>query len=136
MTAPMTINTTPRTSSPPPDLLALEAPDRLDAATDGLGARGGTSAVSAPTRFTMPYPYWSSRPGGPLSMAVAVSRCTTSVADSSGNRARTSAAAPAMIAVASLVPTPRLYLLFGAVDMMSTAGADSTTAEPVTDKTA
>ena len=74
-----------------------------------LGVSGGTSAVSALTRLTMPYPYWSSRPGGPLSSAVAVRRWMTSTADSRGNFARTNAAAPAMIAVASLVPVPVRY---------------------------
>jgi len=75
----------------------------------GLAANGGTSAVSAATGLTMPYPYWSSRPGGPLSVAVAVNRCTTSVADIVGYLDRTNAATPATIAVASLVPFALLY---------------------------
>src|SRR6266536_5723988 len=98
---------------------------------DGLAANGGTSAVSAPTRLTMPYPYWASRPVGPLSMAVAVSRCTTSVADRFGNLARTNAAAPATIAVASLVPVPLTYPCPSAGCTTSTAGADSITSGPL-----
>src|SRR5215475_3281472 len=41
---------------------------------DALADAGGTLAVSAATMLIRPYPYWSSRPGGPLSMAVAVKR--------------------------------------------------------------
>jgi hypothetical protein len=94
---------------------------------DGEPCNGGTSAVRAPTRLTIPYPYTSSRPGGPLSMAVAVSRCTTSVADRFGYFARTSATAPATIAVASLVPVPSPYPWPREGRATSTAGADSTT---------
>src|SRR5437667_8222615 len=107
MTAPMAINTTPTTSSPPPeDVRPLGPAGWLDKDTDGLGGKGGTSAASAPTRFTMPYPYSSSRPLGPLSIAVAVSRWMTSMAERSGNFDRTNATAPATIAVESLVPLP------------------------------
>src|SRR5438874_320294 len=102
-------------------------------AADGVADRLGTSAVSAPTRFTTPYPYSGSRPLGPLSIAVAVNRWMTSAADSFGNRDRTNAAAPATMAVASLVPLPVRYRPPGAIDSMSAAGAASTTSGPVSE---
>ncbi len=49
-------------------------------AADELVASGGTLAVSALTIFKTPKPHLSSRPGGPLSVAVAVSRWITSCA--------------------------------------------------------
>src|SRR5690349_6491130 len=75
----------------------------------GPGLSGLTSAVSAATGLTMPYPYWSSRPGAPLSVAVAVNRWMTSLAERPGYFDRTSAAVPATMAVASLVPVPMPY---------------------------
>jgi hypothetical protein len=84
----------------------------------------------------MPYPYSSSRPGLPRSVAVAVSRRMTSTADSWGNFARTNATTPATIAVELLVPSPVTYLPNAPVETMSTAGAASTTSGPVAETAA
>src|SRR5438552_13739956 len=80
-----------------------------DACVAGADVAGGTSAVNALTRLRTPKPYSGSRPGGPLSVAVAVRRWMTSGAERFGYLARTRAAAPETIAVASLVPVPVLY---------------------------
>ena len=71
-----------------------------------LAVFGGMSAVKAATGLTIPKPYSLSRPGSPLSIAVAVIRWITSGAFRSGNLERMRAATPAMIAVAGLVPVP------------------------------
>src|SRR5438270_11171555 len=120
----------------PPDGAGAAGAAGRDDEGDGLARRGGTSAVSAPTGSTMPYPYWSSRLCGPLSMAVAVNRWITSVADRLGNLARTSAATPATIAVASLVPVPVRYSCLSHKLSILTAGADNTSSRPVTDTSA
>lgn len=68
-----------------------------------------------------------------MSTAVAVSRSITCFAVSFGYFARISATTPATIAVELLVPLPAEYLPPGSVDMMSVAGADTTTSGPVTE---
>src|SRR5262245_12813016 len=93
--------------TPPDDPRPGAPPAMFDGVADGVG--DGRSAVSALTGSTIPYPYSGSRPGGPLSSAVAVSRRTTSAADIFGNLDRTSAATPDTIAAAPLVPSPTPY---------------------------
>src|SRR2546423_4352493 len=119
----------------PFDVAAAGAAGRADEGEE-LARSGGTSTVNAPTRLTMPYPYSSSLPGGPLSMAVAVNRWVTSVADMLGNFARTNAAAPATIAVAPLVPVSFPYPCRSHADSTSTAGADNIRSRPVPDTSA
>src|SRR6266536_6076171 len=93
---------------------------------------GGTLAVREPTRFSTPYPYSGSRPGAPLSVAVAVSRWMTSLADRFGYLDRTRAAAPATIAVESLVPSATRYPPTPSVDTIRIPGAERSIALPVT----
>src|SRR4029453_7534420 len=76
------------------------------------------------------------RPGGPLSVAVAVSRWMTSCAEMLGNFARINAAAPDTMAVACEVPQPFRYLLFPYAASMSTPGAHSCTYFADTEKPA
>ncbi|KXK60221.1 hypothetical protein AWW66_19980 [Micromonospora rosaria] len=100
----------PAAADPPgPTAVGVGPAPAVGCAVDGTDPSGGTSAVSAATRSITPWPYWSSRPGGPLSTAVAVNRCTTSLAGSDGYFARINATAPATIAVASDVPVPLRY---------------------------
>src|SRR5512133_3025231 len=83
----------------------VPVPDfEAEADADGL-----TVLVSAATGSTIPYPNSESRPGVPLSTAVAVNRSITCFAVSFGYFARTSATTPATIAVELLVPVPVRY---------------------------
>src|SRR5690349_17749359 len=88
--------------------LVLNGGEAEDAA-----ANGGTLAVNALTTFKTPYPHLSSRPGGPLSVAVAVSRWITSCAERFGNFDRINAAAPDTMAVAAEEPFPLTYPFLG-----------------------
>src|SRR5688572_2456962 len=103
--ASITGTATSHHGNPPPPLPGGAAEAEVDAAV-GVAVSCGRFAVNAPTMLRTPNPNWLSRPGGPLSMAVAVNRRTTSGPLSSGNLDRTNATAPATIAVASEVPEP------------------------------
>ncbi len=122
---------------PPPAFPGADAPTPgvtpPVAVPPALGVSAGSTAVNAATMLSTPYPYSSSRPGAPLSVAVAVSRRTTSGPFNSGYFARTNATAPATIAAASEVPVPSRYPPPLSVLEMLSLGAAISTSGPATD---
>ncbi len=98
--------------------------------SSGLLTASGTVAVSAPVGSSRPKPKTSSRPGAPRSFAVWMILLITSLADMSGQRERMSAAVPATIGAAKLVPCTRQYPP-GFAPTRSVAGAVITVSLPV-----